>query len=327
VFVSIVIATRNRSALLGQTLDVLAAQRWPVDRLEIVVADNGSGDDTRAVVARAARREGGAAVRYLFVPQPGKSNAVNAALDVARGDLIAFTDDDVRPEPDWLAALARAVDDTGADFVAGRIHPIWEIDPPRWMSPALYGVLAIPDNGATRLTLSADGASQAMPDVMPIGANMAVRASVIGRIGGLRTDLGKLAGSLRTGEDHEFFLRLLHAGCRGVYEPAAVVHHLVPRERLRRGYFRRWLHQNGRDVAKLEREYTAQVRRLFAVPRYLWRQAAVDAACATRAALTGDDRGRFAAWLRLVWFAGYLRESWPAATGAAHDAVHFAGGR
>jgi glycosyltransferase involved in cell wall biosynthesis len=323
VFVSIVIATRNRSALLGQTLDALAAQRWPVDQLEIVVADNGSSDDTRAVVARAARREGGAAVRYLFVPQPGKSNAVNAALDVARGDLIAFTDDDVRAEPDWIAALAGAVDATGADFVAGRIHPTWEIDPPRWMSPALYGVLAIPDNGPTRLPISAKGASQAMP----IGANMAVRASVIARIGGLRTDLGKLAGSLRTGEDHEFFLRLLHAGYRGVYEPAAVVHHFVPRERLRRDYFRRWLYQNGRDVAKLEREYTAQVRRLFAVPRYLWRQAAADSARAARAALTGDDRGRSAAWLRLVWFAGYLRESWPAATGAAHDAVHLAGGR
>jgi glycosyltransferase involved in cell wall biosynthesis len=323
VFVSIVIATRNRSTLLGQTLDALAAQRWPVDRLEIVVADNGSTDDTRAVVARAAGSDGGPAVRYLFVPQPGKSNAVNAAFGIAQGDLIAFTDDDVRAEPGWIAALAGAIEDTGTDFVAGRIQPIWEIDPPRWMSPALYGVLAIPDNGAARVPISADGASP----VMPIGANMAVRASVIARLGGLRTDLGKLAGSLRTGEDHEFFLRLLHAGCRGVYEPTAVVHHFVPRERLRRDYFRRWLHQNGRDVARLEREYTTQVRRLFAVPRYLWRQAAADAARAARAVLTGDDRGRFAAWLRLVWFAGYLRESWPAATGAAHDAVHFAGGR
>jgi glycosyltransferase involved in cell wall biosynthesis len=325
VFVSIVIATRNRSALLGQTLDVLAEQRWPVDRLEIVVADNGSSDDTRAVVASAGRR-GGAAVRYLFVPQPGKSYAVNDALGVARGDLIAFTDDDVRPDRNWIAALVRAVEDTNADFVAGRIQPIWEIDPPRWMSPPLYGVLAIPDNGVTRERIPADGPAHT-PNIMPIGANMAVRASVIARIGGLRTDLGKLAGSLRTGEDHEFFLRLLRGGYCGVYEPAAVVHHFVPRERLRRDYFRRWLHQNGRDVAKLEREYTVQVRRLFAVPRYLWRQAAVDAAGAARAALTGDDRGRFAAWLRLVWFAGYLRESWPAAAGVTHDAVRFAGGR
>ncbi len=323
-FVSIVIATRNRSALLGQTLDVLADQQWPVNRLEIIVADNGSSDDTRAVVEHAARRDGGAAVRYLFVAQPGKSHAVNAALPLTQGDLVAFTDDDVQPEADWIAALVRAVEETNADFVAGRIQPRWEIDPPSWMSPELYGVLAIPDNGVTRLPISANGTA----NVMPIGANMAVRASVIARIGGLRTDLGKVDGSLRTGEDHEFFLRLLHAGCGGVYEPAAVVHHFVPRERLRRDYFRRWLHQNGRDVAKLEREYTTQLRRLFAVPRYLWRQAVADAVRAVRAALTRDDRGRFAAWLRLVWFAGYIRESWPAAAaGATSDALRFAGVR
>ena len=45
---------------------------------------------------------------------------------------------------------------------------------------------------------------------------------------------------------------MLHAGCRGVYEPAALVSHWVPRERLQRSYVRRWLYQNGRDVSRLE---------------------------------------------------------------------------
>jgi glycosyltransferase involved in cell wall biosynthesis len=247
VFVSVVIATRNRCALLRQTLDDLAAQKWPEDKLEVIVADNGSTDDTPAVVDRAAH--GLTCIRYLFVPTPGKSYAVNAALALARGELIAFTDDDVQPEPGWVAALVRAVVESDAEFVAGRIRPIWEIDPPRWMSPALYGVLAIPDNGDVRLEISASSS----PSAMPIGANMAVRGAVIARLGGLRTDLGKLSGSLRTGEDHEFFLRLLHAGCRGIYEPSAVVRHLVPADRLDRRYFRRWLYQNGRDVARLER--------------------------------------------------------------------------
>src|SRR5438093_1104332 len=194
--VSVVIATHNRSALLARTLDALAGQRWPSDRLEIIVADNRSTDDTRA-----------------------------------------------------------------------------------------------------------DG------DVMPIGANMALRRSVVDRIGGLRSDLGKLDGTLRTGEDHEFFLRMLQAGFRGVYEPDAIVHHWVPRERLERRYFRRWLHQNGRDVAKLETAHTPAVARLLGVPRYLWRQAAIDALTAIRAALTLDDRRRFASLLRLIWFAGYVRSA------------------
>jgi glucosyl-dolichyl phosphate glucuronosyltransferase len=302
--VSVVIATRNRSVLLGRTLRALAAQRWPADQMDIIVADNGSNDGTRAVVEQWAAD--GLPVRYIYVVEPGKSHAVNMALRLTRGDLIAFTDDDVQPDPDWLAGLVRAVEETGADYVAGRILPIWEIAPPAWMSPPLYGVLAIPDNGVRRLPIAADGASS----VMPIGANMAVRASVVARLGGLRTDLGKLDGSLRTGEDHEFFLRLRRAGCHGIYEPSALVRHLVPAARLHRGYFRHWLFQNGADVACLERSYAAPVAMLLGVPRYLWRQALLDGASAVHAAVTGQDAQRFAAALRVIWFAGYLREAW-----------------
>ena len=302
--VSVVIATRNRSVLLDRTLRALAAQRWPSEQTDIIIADNGSTDDTRAIVERSIAD--GLPVRYVFVAEPGKSHAVNAALGMTRGDLIALTDDDVQPEPDWLAALVRAVEETNADYVAGRILPLWEIAPPAWMSPALHGVLAIPDNGEHRLSITADGSSQ----VMPIGANMAVRADVVARLGGLRTDLGKLDGSLRTGEDHEFFLRLQRAGCRGTYEPSARVHHLVPAARLHRGYFRRWLFQNGADVACLERAYATSVGMLLGVPRYLWRQAMTDAGSAVRAVATRNESARFAALLRLIWFAGYLRESW-----------------
>ena len=301
--VSVVIATHNRSALLARTLDALAGQRWPADRLEIVVADNRSTDDTRAVVEAAAVRDRARRIHYLYIAEPGKSFAVNAALRIATGDLLLFTDDDVVPDPRWIDRMTAALAETGADFVAGRILPRWETAPPPWMSPALYSVLAVPDNGPARVAITGDG------NIMPIGANMALRRSVVDRIGGLRGDLGKLDGTLRTGEDHEFFLRMLQAGFRGVYEPHAIVHHWVPRERLERSYFRRWLHQNGRDVAKLETAYTPAVARLLGVPRYLWRQAAIDALTALRAAFAFDDRRRFASLLRLIWFMGYVRET------------------
>jgi glycosyltransferase involved in cell wall biosynthesis len=303
--VSVIIATRNRAALLAQTLDALAGQRWPADRLEILVADNSSTDDTAAVVKAAAGRREAPATRYLSVDDPGKSHAVNAALSQARGDLLAFIDDDVVPAPTWVGCLASAFEPPGVDFVAGRILPRWEMPPPPWVSPPLYGVLAIPDNGTMRRAI--DGRD---PSVMPIGANMAVRRAVVDRLGGLRTDLGKLAGTLRTGEDHEFFLRMLRAGCVGSYEPTAVVHHWVPRARLTREYFRDWLFQNGRDVARLDREYAAEVRRWLRIPRYLWSQAAADAQGWARGSLVADGRARFASWLRLVWLGGYAREAW-----------------
>ena len=303
--VSVVIATRNRAALLGQTLDALAAQRFPKDAFEILIADNLSTDDTPATVRAFAARADAPTTTYLFVATPGKSYAVNAAVTRARGELLALTDDDVLPSADWLTALASAFVDGSIDFAAGRIAPRWEVPPPPWMSPELYGVLAIPDNGAEPRSIHAGD-----PAVIPIGANMAVRKAVMERVGGLRADLGKLEGTLRTGEDHEFFVRMLRAGCRGRYVPEALVQHWVPRTRLDRKYFREWLHQNGQDVARIESTFPPEVPRLFGAPRYLWRQAAADAARAVRAVVRVDLRQRFAATLRLIWFAGYLREAW-----------------
>jgi glycosyltransferase involved in cell wall biosynthesis len=319
VSVSVVIATRDRCALLERTLEALTRQTWPPERFEVVVSDNHSVDATRDVVERAAAQSGGIRVRYLYVPQPGKSHAVNAALQATRGDLIAMTDDDVEPEPEWIAALWRAVEETDADFVAGRIRPLWEIDPPAWISPTLYGALAVPDNGETRLAITADGSMA----VMPIGANMAVRAATMARLGGLRTDLGKLAGSLRTGEDHEFFLRMLRAGCRGVYEPTAIVGHVVPAERLVRKYCRRWLFQNGSDVARIDRVHT-RLPFLLGVPRHLWRALIKDVGMGARAALSANEAQRFASLVRMLWFAGYLREAWFGRTRDAATAFNLA---
>src|SRR5215467_4532814 len=152
--ISVVIATKNREALLADTLGALAGQRWPGDQFEVLVADNGSTDGTRAVVERASIRSPMPRIRYRYVQLPGKSSAVNAILDGVRGSLVALTDDDVCPEPDWLERLAAAFEETGADFVAGRILPRWECEPPSWLSSPLYGVLAIPDNGSVRLTLA-----------------------------------------------------------------------------------------------------------------------------------------------------------------------------
>lgn len=305
--ISVVIATRNREQLLDDTLVALVGQRWPRDRYDILVADNGSTDGTRAVVERAARQRGAPHIVYRYVATPGKSYAVNALLDEVTAPFIALTDDDVCPEPDWLRALAAAFAETGADFVAGRILPRWETEPPAWLSSELHGVLAIPDNGERRLTIAPDGDGK---DVMTIGANMAVRTSVVRHIGGFRHDLGKLSGTLRTGEDHEFFLRMMGAGYRGVYEPAARVRHFVPRERLNRQYFRRWLYQNGQDVSRLESTHGGATRRLLGIPRYLWRQAALDALSVMSAGVAGNQRKRFAASTRLIWFSGYIRDAW-----------------
>ena len=304
--ISVIVATHNRRLLLERTLEALAAQQPVPGGLEILVVDNASTDGTSAAVQALARRSSGHPVRLLHEARPGKSFAVNTGVAAARGELLAFTADDVVPSPGWLSAVTGAMEETGADFCVGRIRPLWEAPPPAWISPALYGVLAIPDNGAERLIIRRGSNEHAMP----IGANMAVRRAVLDRLGGWRPELGKLRHTLRSGEDHELYLRMLHAGLSGVYEPAAIVEHLVPANRLHRAYFLRWLHDNGRIVAGIERVYPPEAAKLFGVPRYLWREAAADLGHLVAALRPGRAAQRFARTTRLAWFAGYLRGAW-----------------
>jgi glucosyl-dolichyl phosphate glucuronosyltransferase len=303
--ISVVIASRNRAPLLASTLAALERQDWPGCPFEIVVVDNASTDDTARVIDEAVSRRR-VPVMGLREDRPGKSHALNTAMAHARGDILVLTDDDVLPSRGWLATYRQAMDETGADYAAGRILPLWEAPPPRWLSPALYGVLAIPDGGTRRLSLAAGRNDQ----IMPIGANMAVRRHVIDRVGGWNPRLGKLEGTLRTGEDHEFALKMREAGLSGIYEPDALVHHRVPGDRLRLAYFWRWFCDNGAMQAALERGYPQAVPHLLDVPRYLWREALVDVGSLAGALVTLNAPRATAAVMRLGWFLRYVRERW-----------------
>ena len=306
--ISVIVATRDRAPLLKSTLEALCNQISPGCTVEILVVDNGSIDETRQVV-QAAARESGIPITYLTESRPGKSHALNTAVAHARGDLLAFTDDDVLPSPKWLAAYTQAFSETGADYAAGRILPLWEAAPPRWLTPALHGVLAVGDGGPQRLIL------KGVPDeIMPIGANMAVRRHVLDRIGGWNPDLGKLKDTLRTGEDHEFALKLATAGFFGVYEPEADALHRVPADRLRLGYFFRWCYDNGRIEAGLEHEYPSTTNYLLRVPRYLWRRLAQDLASTAFGIVSVNPRIASSAALRIVWLCGYLAGRWTRAS-------------
>ena len=302
--ISVLIATRDRAPLLKATLEALCEQESPGCRFEILIVDNGSVDSTAAVVAEAARRSN-VPITYLTEEKSGKSHALNSAVDHARGDVLALTDDDVLPSTGWLAAFARTFSETNADYAAGRILPLWEAPPPRWLTPSLHGVLAIPDGGTRRLTLTGS-----QDQVMPIGANMAIRRAVLDSVGGWNPDLGKLKDTLRTGEDHEFALRLVAAGFKGVYEPEASVLHRVPADRLRLAYFARWCYGNGQMEAGLEPDYPSTDRYLLGVPRYLWRRMGTDLLSIVAGVVTVDPRRATSGAMRLAWFAGYLKGCW-----------------
>jgi glycosyltransferase involved in cell wall biosynthesis len=97
---------------------------------ELIIVDNGSTDDTAAVVREFIKTTNVRAI-YLFEPTPGKTNGLNTALETATGEILAFTDDDCYPAPEFLSPVWSAFDDPSVGYIGGRImlrdpadHPI-----------------------------------------------------------------------------------------------------------------------------------------------------------------------------------------------------------
>jgi glycosyltransferase involved in cell wall biosynthesis len=278
--ISVLICTYNRAELLGETVDALFRATIPDGcGVEIVVVDNNSTDDTAAVV-RDAAASCPIPVRYVHERQQGKSFALNAGLSVCQGEIIALTDDDVLPSADWLVRILsnfRTAEDVV--FVFGKVLPRWTVPPPPEMltirARDIWGPLALIDYGDEIIQYDAATFGTRR---LPVGANLAIRRDAIERVGGWRTDLGKVDNTLIAGEDHELCVRLFRAGLySGIYDPAVSVRHLVPASRLTRRYFRQWFYWHGRTMARmadaiyLDLDLT-RIPSIAGVPRFVYRE-------------------------------------------------------
>ena len=236
--VSVCIPTHQRAGLLARALEALVHQRVGSELdWEIVVANNNCTDDTPRVVSRYAERAI-VPVSQVFEARPGVSYARNAAIAVAKGEILAFIDDDIRPETSWLAAALNALECEGADLVGGRILPEWEAPPPAWLSAndELYSYLGLMAMSERR-RLSYPFADR--PRIW--GGSMIVRRSTLERVGVFDVTRGRIGTRLLHGEESDLIRRVLQAGLVVVYDPAILVYHWVPRERMQRRYLWRWV--------------------------------------------------------------------------------------
>ena len=310
---SVVIATYNRAEDLEQTLRSLAGLH-PDGAWEVIVVDNNSTDGTRTVVERAGAAFP-APLRYIFERQQGRSPALNAGIRAALGGIIVTTDDDVRVPPDWLNTAGEALHALQCDYVGGRVLPIWGAPPPRWlaMKPGKqWAVIALLDYGPEPLEFGAR---------VPLGVNMAFRRDAFDRAGLLDPSTGRKAGTLLGQEVREWCIRARKAGVRGFYAPAMVVEHIIPANRLRKSYFRRWFYWRGISRALLfersglDMESPEQTRLDFAtvphvlgVPRYLYRRALEAGGRWVVETLRRDPAAAFDHETWLCFFAGILRQ-------------------
>lgn len=311
---SVVIPTYNRAGDLRETLASLAEIRHP-GSWEVLVVDNNSNDATPQVVAEAAVTFP-TALRYMFEPQVGRSAALNAGIKAAAGEIIANTDDDVRFDPDWLQQAEQALVSEQCDFVGGKVLPIWPETRPGWLSEKggrHWAVIALLDYGLEAVEFGQRYA--------PLGVNLAFRREAFDRAGLWDPGLGRKAGTLLGQEVREWMLRARDAGLRGMYAPKMVVHHVIPANRLRRRYFRKWSYWHGVSRAMLYHQHPidmqapeetgldfSRVRTILGVPAYMYRSCLESALAMVKERAKGQKVAAFERELDVWFFLGVLRQ-------------------
>ena len=218
--VTVAVCTRDKPADLERCLTALLAVDYP--GLDVVVIDNAPTDDATAALV-ASRFS---AVRYIREPRPGLNWARNRAILECRGDILAFTDDDVVVDAGWVAALARTFKaDAEVMALTGLVVP-YELETDAQQRFEDYGGFG---RGFTRRWYRAPRKGSAArvhggTGKFGTGANMAFRRSVFDTIGGFDPALD-VGTPTNGGGDLEMFFRVLKAGHTLVYEPAAIVRH------------------------------------------------------------------------------------------------------
>lgn len=205
--ISIVVCTRNRAAFLPQTLmsylRICTSVAW-----ELIVVNNGSTDGTADILNEFVKTAD-FHFKVVYERRPGLCCARNAGWRAAEGSLVAFTDDDCYPEPDFVDCIDECFREK-VDFIGGRV------------------LLHDPTDYPITIQLSTE------PQLLPPGtfiesglihgANLAVRAEVLRKLDGFDEYLG--AGTrLPAGDDVDFVNRASAAGYIGKYDPRPAVQH------------------------------------------------------------------------------------------------------
>jgi glycosyltransferase involved in cell wall biosynthesis len=264
---------------------------------EVVVVDNASTDATDAVVAAAAKSSA-VAVRGVVESKRGIAYARNRGIREARGEWIAFFDDDQLADTGWLAELRGMADAKKVRCVGGAVHLRLPAGLDRKLTPVCRMLLGE--------SVGMASARQYDLKVTPGTGSLLLHRSVFQEVGIFDESLN------HRGEDTDLFVRIHTAGIEAWYTPAAIVHHVIPRERLGDEYLISLSPTVIEGVAKMERQtwggllfpliVAARIGRaaLIYVPQFLlW------------ARMMGDREAILAARCRLAITAKYTREALP----------------
>jgi glycosyltransferase involved in cell wall biosynthesis len=300
--VSVVVCTYNRAALLTRTLESLFAQKTEA-AFEILVVDNNSSDNTPALVA-SLQITSPVTLRYIYESRQGNAYARNTGVEQAHAPVVAFIDDDVVAADNWVDTINSALHrHAECSFIGGKVLPLWDSDPPSWLTRSHWAPLALLDYGDEEKEIAGQ---------MPLGlltANIAFRKEVFAEGASFSPSLQRVKDSIGSMEDTEFLMRLCRSGRVGRYLPQLITWGVIEPARLTKSYHRRWHTGNGHFYALMQDPEWERSSFTFAgVPGHLYRETVMNAVTWLGRIITGKKDEGFVNECRLQFFRGFVRQ-------------------
>lgn len=243
--VTVVLPTHRRPAALARALDGLVQQQGAPD-FEVLVVDNDPAPHAPVVLPT------GLTGRVVHEPIPGAAAARNRGIREAAAPVLALLDDDVVPEPGWLAALAAPVLAGHADLTGGRVVLDPQVPRPRWLAPGIEGYLTSLDLGPEERPLT--------DEETLLTASLLTRTELLREVGGFDPRLGPRGRTQLVGDDVQVVRDLRRAGARTMWVPQAEVVHELPASRLRPSWLLRRAYLQGRSDWLLDADRLGQRR-------------------------------------------------------------------
>lgn len=246
VICSVVVPTYNRAGMLQSVVSALLEQR-NCPEYEVIIVDNNSTDATATVAAALCSASRGR-MKYVLEQTIGSSAARNCGIAAARGDIVAFLDDDAIPRVEWLASILNTYANyPDAWCVGGKILLRLPDERPAWFnahSMRVTSLLGLFDRG--------DGVHRLAYPLDVWGGNLSVRKDVLRRIGGFDVSLGLAGRRPLYGEETELCWRIQREGGGVYYCGGAVVDHVVAPAKLTKRYLRSRAYWSGRTQTILQ---------------------------------------------------------------------------
>jgi cellulose synthase/poly-beta-1,6-N-acetylglucosamine synthase-like glycosyltransferase len=250
--ISVCICTYKRPEYLRRLLEALKSQdTCGMFTYSIVVADNDYAQSAASLV-RGFANAPGVAVKYCVEPRQNIALARDKAISNASGDFVAFVDDDEFPLRDWLLTLFNAIRQYQVDGVLGPVKPHFEADPPQWIirggfhDRPMHTTGSILDWSHCRT------------------GNVLLRSQLFAK------EAQPFRPECLSGEDQDFFRRMIGKGYAFVWCNEAVVYEVVPPSRWKRGFLIRRALFRGMFSLRNHGFSTPRVlQSLIATPAYL----------------------------------------------------------